>query len=142
MGFSTAGASVVLFAGLLFVTSTAANAFFEVQREYNDAVDQDREFDAMRKATALTEKSGGHDAAGTFYLNITNSGDTVLDLTRIGFFLDGAWAIGSITSKTVDGRITDLWAPGQILRIEANAATEPSRAYLVVETGQGILWTP
>lgn len=142
MGFSTIGASVILFMGLLFVLTTSANAFFEAQRDHGSAVHEERIREEFRRDTDIALESGGHDDDGTLYLNLTNAGDTVLDLTRTGLFLDGTWSSDQIQSQTIDGRVTDLWAPGELLRMEVNAATEPGRAYFVVETGKGVLWTP
>lgn len=141
MGFSTIGASIIIFAGLLFVLTTSANAVFEAQREYTTAVQEERVRDEFRRNTDLEILSGGHDGDGTFYLNLTNRGDTVLDLSRTGLVIDGSWSSHLVVAKTIDGRITDLWAPGEVLRIEASSGSEPGRAYFYVETGKGILWT-
>lgn len=142
MGFGTIGATTILFVGILFILTTSVNAFFEAQREHSSAIQDDRAREEFRRNTAIGLTSGGHDSDTTFYLNVTNTGDTVLDLTRIGLFLDGSWSNAAIDSKTIDGRVTDLWAPGELLRMEVNTASEPARAYFVVETGQGVLWTP
>lgn len=142
MGFSTIGASVIIFAGLLFVTSVTANVLFEAQRSYGDAMDQERARDDLRRLTSISLHSAGQNSGNTFHFNATNDGDSVLDIRHIALIIDGDWSNDRITSQTIDGRITDLWAAGQTLRIEATQATEPQRAYLVVETGQGVLWTP
>ena len=141
MGFSTIGAGLILFAGLLFATSTAANAIFEAQRDVRDAFDVERTRDDLVRESDIALVSAGHDGQNTFYLNITNSGSTVLDASHTVVLLDGAWSNGAITSRTIEGRVTDLWAPGETLRLEITSGASPDRARFVAETGHSITWT-
>lgn len=141
MGFSTIGASVIIFAGILLFSYTLTNHLFEAQRDYNKAIDEDRDRQDFIRHTNMTMSNGNH-GFGKLHLNMTNNGDTVLDVSVMAILLDGTWATDDVDTWTVNGGTTNMWAPGQTLYMRITAAAEPSRAYLVAESGHGVLWTP
>lgn len=143
MGFSTIGASVVLFIGMLFVASTLMNAAFDGQRDTMLASRDDRDRDRFAKETDATITSSNRQ--GPIYsLEVVNQGGTTLDPSRVFAFFDGQWVNPQGFTREVDGQTTTVWAPGQTLELGANVGggggNTPDRVWLVLETGQGLVW--
>lgn len=140
MGFSTVGASVILITGLLFFGSVVANSMFEAQRETTAAFDANRDRAELKTNTEVSLADGNHNA-GSIHLNLTNDGRSVLDASLLHLIVDGTWKTDQITSTTIGGTSTDVWAPGETLYLRATQATAPSRTLIVLETGQTVVWT-
>ena len=139
MGFSTIGATVILFAGLLLFSSVIANSLFEAQRETSGALDESRDRAEFARGVAMGV-SGNH-AGGNLHLNVTNSGTVTLDAGLVHIIVDGSWDTSTITVSTIGGTSTDVWAPGETLYLRTTQAAEPSRVLVVAETGKTVAWT-
>ncbi len=140
MGFSTIGATVILFAGLLFFSSAVANSIFEAQRDTTQSLDEKR--DRTEFAHGVQATIAANHAAGTLHINVTNTGTETLDGSKVNLIVDGAWSTDTITSRQVGGVTTDVWAPGEVIYIQATQGSQPSRALVVLETGKTLVWTP
>ena len=145
MGFSTIGAGIVLFIGMLFVASTVLSATFEGQSDVMQATRDDRDRDRFARETdaRITDDTSHSDQ--WFTVHIENTGGTTLTPSKTGLFLDGDWIASGEIEREVDGDTgTDVWAPGQTLelRVEVGGSENaPDRAYVVLETGRGLVWT-
>ncbi len=142
MGFSTIGASIVLFIGMLFVASTVLSASFDGQRDVMQAVRDDRQRNQFERDSDAEITNGEHQG-NTLTIEILNTGGTALDASLIAMFFDGEpQALGDFT-RDVDGKTTDVWAPGETLTLEKGGVSQgevPNRAFVVLETGKGLLW--
>jgi archaellum component FlaF (FlaF/FlaG flagellin family) len=142
MGFSTIGAGVVLIVGALLVGTMILNAVFDTQRTVMRGLEDEQERRSMERAATATITNGEQDGAD-LTLRAVNIGGTALDASRIVVFIDGAYANALIQDRDVDGKTTDVWAPQQELLLRLDVGIAPvQRAYLVLETGTGITWTP
>lgn len=142
MGFSTIGASIVLFIGMLFVASTVLSASFDGQRDVMQAVRDDRQRTQFERESDAEITNGAHQDTN-LTIEILNTGGTALDASLVVVFFDGEPQASGDFTRDVDGQSTDVWAPGQTLTLEKGGvgqADVPARAYVVLETGQGLLW--
>lgn len=142
MGFSTAVASVILFAAFLFFASTVSDTMIEVSHETRRAEDARQERGDLERNTVVEpismEKQGDQ-----LVLEYLNQGGVVLQVSRTALFLDGSWRDPAGITHSVDSVTTDVWGPGQSLRLQTHwPGATPDRAWLVLETGRGVLSTP
>jgi archaellum component FlaG (FlaF/FlaG flagellin family) len=144
MGFSTIGAGIVLFIGMLFVASSVLSATFEGQRSVLDASRDDRERERFDRETAAVITNAEREDGNNYRIYVKNTGGTTLDPYKVAVFLDGELQDPGEISRLVDGQATSVWAPGQELRLTKAGVTpgnEPDRVFLVLENGRGLVWT-
>lgn len=142
MGFSTIGASIVLFIGMLFVASTVLSASFDGQRDVMQAVRDDRQRTQFERESDAEITNGEHQG-NTLTIEILNTGGTALDASLVVVLFDGEPQPLTDFTRDVDGESTDVWAPGQTLTLEKGGVGQgdvPARAFVVLETGHGLLW--
>lgn len=142
MGFSTIAASVILFAGVLFLSGLAANAMLEAQRETSQAERDKTLRDEETRSTQMTLQSSNWQG-NKLHVYLTNTGDSVLEIARLQIIVDGTLAPGVIGLSQVDGKNNvDLWAPGQELYLRLDTSPKPNRVYVVAENGLGLTIIP
>lgn len=137
MGFSVSGATMVILLGMLIafgmfytVTDTGITRIVDANQERTE-----RTLEA--KNTAITIDRAEYNTSNeTLQVDIGNEGTTTLTLTRTSIVIDGdldddvalAIASGSVS--------TDLWLPGETLRVESTTYAEaPDRVKIVTEYG-------
>lgn len=142
MGFSTIAASVILFAGFLFLSGVVANGVFEAQREHRDAELEKEERTELRRNTQMALNSVAWQG-NKVHIYLKNTGDSVLDANEIEVMIDGVWGTDKVSQRSVDGSQTkSMWAQNQELYLRIDTSPKPQRVYVVTETGIGLLVTP
>lgn len=141
MGFSTIGASVILFAALLFFSSTIANAWFEAQRDQDRMSEDQRDRYEFERRTSFDIYDGTRQG-NTVRLYATNTGSTMLDTSRLQLLVNGQWQTDQINFLQIEGSAAyDLWAPGENLEVRfPSGGGGQVRAWLVSETGYADHW--
>ncbi|WP_135829034.1 fla cluster protein FlaF [Halorussus halobius] len=142
MGFSVSGSAVVLFLGVFIsfgMAYTAANNGFE---QVHDALNDETDADLARQNTgvSIADVSVANEGDGpVLTVTANNTGTTALSVNDTDILIDGQYSNftgESMTTSAVDGNDrTDLWLPGETLRVEVPVASEPSQVKVVTETG-------
>lgn len=141
MGFSTSGAALILFLGMLVSASIFAPSVERAVEEITDAEESRNERVLERRNTAVELQTITYDAsAETVTANATNVGATTLSVAGTDLLLNGSIrsydaSIGGITDPTV-------WAPGETLTAEVTGVpASPARVALVTEHGVKLVST-
>ena len=142
MGFSVSGATVVLFLGMFIsfgMVYTAANNGFE---RVNDAYGAETDSELVRQNTDIDVASASVADDGedlTLTVTANNTGTTSLSVNDTDILIDGRYANftgENVTAAAVDGNErTDLWLPGETLRVELPVSSAPSQVKVVTESG-------
>ena len=141
MGFSTVGASVIVFIGFLIAITMVTNAYFTAEREVRDAAEDDQRRAEFDRATAFVLDSSDYQG-NRLHLYYTNTGGSVLELARTHVVVDGVWVNDLIDQRDVGGDATaTLWPPGTQLHLRIDIQPQPARAWFVTESGRGIIAT-
>jgi flagellar protein FlaF len=140
LGFSVSGSAAIVFVGIFLAFSSAYTASangFERVTDAKSAVDEEA---LERQNTALSLTNATYDAGtDTLTVEAVNEGTTTLDVEAVDLLVDNAYR-DDFATRTVDGDdSTDLWLPGERLRLEVNASSQPSRVKIV--TGPGVAAT-
>jgi flagellar protein FlaF len=140
LGFSVSGSAAIVFVGIFLAFSSAYTASangFERVTDAKSAVDEEA---LERQNTALSLTNATYDAGtDTLTVEAVNEGTTTLDVGAVDLLVDNAYR-DDFATRTVDGDdSTDLWLPGERLRLEVNASSQPSRVKIV--TGPGVAAT-
>lgn len=134
MGFGTSGSYAVLFltlllcAGLVYgVTSNATERAGDDLREERQRSDETR-----RTGIAVV---GADYRGGTLVVNVRNTGGVALSVAGTDLLVDGTYVSDDSRSSVVSGDDgTDLWTPGETLRLRTDLST-PDRVKIVTEHG-------
>lgn len=136
MGFSTSGATVVLFVGLL----VAFGVFFSTLETGADRVVASTD-DATDRALAQTNTevaigNASYDATGdVLTVRVNNTGARAVAVEQVTVLVDGRYVTPERTA--VDGSAAnDVLAPGETLTLTASVGTDPGRVKVV--TGPGV----
>lgn len=140
MGFGVSGSTAIIFLGVLIATGTLYTAAAGTAETLEDAHDSDEERLLDRRNTAITVGSVTFNNSTPNYptdVNVTNTGTTTLSVNDTSMLVDNEYKdLSSAPSVTVDGASgTDVWAPGETLRVELNLDDSPSRVKIVTENG-------
>ncbi|WP_339105744.1 flagellin [Haloterrigena salinisoli] len=136
MGFSTSGATAILFVGMLVAVGIAYPVVQTAHEERTTAVD-DRDDRALEmRNTAIDLETASYDGSA-LTVNATNTGSTTLTVPATDLLVDGAFvADGEWTTATVNGTAgRESWQPGERLSITVTADDRPDRVKLVTEYG-------
>jgi flagellar protein FlaF len=137
LGFSVSGSAAIVFVGAFLAFSTAytasANGFERVD-DARSAVDE-ASLDRQNTAIAITNATYD-DGNDTLRVNATNEGATTLRLGAVDVVVDNRYR-DNFTDRRVEGDAsTDVWLPGERLRLELRATSRPTRVKIV--TGPGV----
>lgn len=133
MGFSVSASAGIIFlaAFLAFGTiyTAGSNGYERVSGAHQTAADH-----ALRRTnTAITIQNASY-SGGTLSVTVTNNGTTSLGVNDTTVIADNAVVNGT---RTVNGNAgTDLWLPGETLRVTTTLPARPSRVEVV--TGNGV----
>lgn len=136
MGFSVAAAAAILFAGALVSFAVIVESVQTASENVRDAqgTEDARVAEALNTRIALLNGS----ANGTVVdLNLTNNGSVVLHVRSLEVLVNGTLYTGAVTLRAVQGSTaTNLWAPGQVLRLTLQAPVPgPASVKVVTEAG-------
>lgn len=136
MGFSVAAAAAILFAGGLVSFAVIVESVETASQDIREAqAKQDlRVADALNTRIALLN---GTNNGTAFDLNLSNNGSVVIHVRSLDVLINGTLYTGAVTMRAVDGsNATNLWAPGQVLRLSVQASVpSPAMVKVVTETG-------
>lgn len=136
MGFSVAAAAAILFAGSLVSFTIVLQSVESASESLRDARagEDARTMDRLNTRITLVNGSANGTAVD---LNLTNSGSVVIHVRALEVLVNGTLYTQNITLRAVDGVAqTDLWVPGQTLRLVVDApVAAPAGVKVVTETG-------
>ena len=137
MGFSTSGATVVLFVGLLVGVGVLYPTVESAGERVTDAR-SDRDDRALRQQnTAVVLAGTTYNATNdTLTVTVNNTGSTVLSVDRTDLLVDGRYrAPGTFAVDGTENRT--VWTPGSRLELTVDGLpSEPGRVKVV--TGPGV----
>ena len=130
MGFSVSGATALLliafFISLGIVSTAATNGFERVNDAYH--ADADRTLDRQNTAVSILNIT-----CSPLNLSVKNTGTTALHVADTDVLVDNGYE-PSLTYEVDGNASTDLWLPGQTLRIGGSTASDRVK----VVTGPGV----
>jgi flagellar protein FlaF len=142
MGFSVAAAAAILFAGGIVCVSIVMQAVDTANGDLREAraAEDARMRERLDSRVALVNGTANGTAVD---LNLTNDGSAVIHVNAIDILLNGTLYSQNITSKAVEGSsATNLWAPGQTLRLQLAAPVSgPVTLRLVTDSGYAFTGT-
>lgn len=141
MGFDVTAANIIFFIAFLTAGSAALGAYWsnssyvEEARRTEDSLADDIAHTNM--TIASTAYNGGADR---FTVQIENTGTTVLAISDLSYFINGALlTTASIESTSIlnEGTATDLWLPTETLEVRLRPI-DPSPTYFQVVAENGV----
>lgn len=136
MGFSTSGATVVIFLGVLVSAGIFLPSAEGAIEHVADAVEDRNERTLDRRNADVAISNATYNTSdSTVVVNVTNEGAVTLSADRTDLLLNGSLQTGYNTSVDgVQGRT--LWAPGELLAFEVDdPGGKPARVAVVTEHG-------
>ncbi|MFC6825913.1 fla cluster protein FlaF [Halopelagius fulvigenes] len=135
MGFGVSGSTAIIFLGVLICTGTLYTAAAGTAEQLTDAEEENHERLLDRRNTEIDIFNATYntsDGNGVVIL-VNNTGSTTLSVRDTTVLADNEYQNVSASTYVEGDRDTDLWAPGETLRIDL--ATDASRVKIVTETG-------
>jgi flagellar protein FlaF len=138
MGFSVSGATAVVFIGVLVSTATLYPAVDRYAERRSEAVDARDDRLLRQQNTALEIANATYNAStDTLTVSARNTGASTLAVSDVDTLVDGVYVASATTTTSVAGnQTTDIWAPGETLRLRVTTQPAPDRVKLV--TGPGV----
>ncbi|MDF9744658.1 flagellin [Natrinema salsiterrestre] len=135
MGFSTSGATAIIFVGVLVAAGIAYPVFQTAYEERTTAIENhdDRALEMRNTAIEIASTSYDANGNGNFTMDVNNTGSTVLSVSETDLLLDGVYQESYETS--VNGTADrELWQPGETLTVTVSTE-RPNRVKIVTEHG-------
>lgn len=138
MGFSVAVASAILFTAFLVSAAVVYEALNESYRSARTGDEGRLQRDRERQATKIEFVSGDYNnTTSTLNLTVLNNGTAALKVSGTEVLVNGTSVTANITNATVEGKVTDIWAPAERLFLSINiTASTPLRIKVI--TGNGV----
>lgn len=136
MGFGVSGASAIIFLGVLIGAVTLYSTVDATQERLDDARDESRErlLDRANTEISITNASWEDGGSNALTVAVENTGATTLSVDATTVLVDNDYR--STASGTVDGDAdTDLWEPGETLRLTLSEPSAPTRVSAVTAYG-------
>lgn len=136
MGFSVSASALLIAAGLLigfgmFYTA-ASNGHEQISDARSDAMDGNR---AVQNTDLNVTTATWDGTAGELTVEVNNTGTTAQAVNDTDVVVDNELQT-SFVERTVDGDAeTELWLPGEQLRVVVSLSQQPSRVKVVTEPG-------
>lgn len=147
MGFSVTASHVIILVTVLSGASVLGAKYVGVQGEVEEgerAAARLREEQVHTSLYVVDDATYPRYVAGPerFEVRIVNNGTTVLRLSEMEYFVDGAHVTSVVIQDTVDGDAsTNLWMPGQVLEVWLDPITSsPAKFAAFAENGVGGYW--
>lgn len=125
MGFAVSGATVVVFIGLLISASVLYGTVWESYESIDDArrTINEQHLDRQNTDVNVTYVDAGTDDLGDLTVDVENTGSTTLTVGDTDLVVDNNIVTTDLGTRTVDGdAATDLWQPGETLRVTVTRA--------------------
>lgn len=138
MGFSTSGATAIIFVGVLVAAGIAYPVFHAAQEERRTAIQHRDDRTLSMRNTAIAVDSWSYNESGdNFTMSVNNTGSTTLSVDETDLLLDGVYQPGGSYATRVEGDAgRNLWQPGETLNVTVvDESPAPDRAKLVTEYG-------
>ena len=145
MGFDVTAANVIFFIAALSVASVALGAYWKNVDHVEEARRLEDQRADERAHTNMTVTSASYTGGSArFTLNIKNTGSTVIDISELSYFIDGALVpASSIEDLDIIGETTvsDVWLPLETLDIDLRpVSTSPTYFQIVAHNGAKANW--
>lgn len=124
--------SVALFIGVAAFIEAAESTLITLEGGVEKKVD--RVVDRARTNFQITNASLNGTGVS---MNLTNTGSTMLAVTGVSIVINGTCVDENVTNTTVEGKVTNLWAPGEKLKMELNCTVMTGDRICVV-TGNAV----
>lgn len=137
MGFSTSGATVVIFVGLLIGFGTLYPTAETAGERISDAESAHDDRTLRQQNTALVVAGTAYNATNdTFTVSVNNTGSTTLSVNRTDLIVDGRYRTPA-TFAVAGTKNRTVWTPGSQLELTVTGVTnEPDRVKVV--SGPGV----
>ena len=125
MGFAVSGATVVVFIGLLISASVLYGTVWESYESIDDArqITSEQQLDRQNTDVDVTFVDAGTDNLGDLTVDVENTGSTTLTVGETNVVVDNHIVTSDLGTRAVDGDTsTDLWQPGETLRVTVTRA--------------------
>lgn len=136
MGFSTSGATMILFLGVLVSASILVPAAEHAYEDVTDARDGRSERLLDRRNSALELSNATYDQSNaTLNVSVNNTGSVTLGVNETDLLVDGGYVTG-YDASVVGAAGRTLWLPGETLTFTySGVSSQPDRVKVVAETG-------
>jgi flagellar protein FlaF len=142
MGFSTSGATMILFLGVLVSASILVPAAEQAYEDVTDARDErgERLLERRNSETSLSNVTY-NSSSGTLSVSVNNTGSVTLAANQTDLLVNGTLRTSyDATVAGVTGRT--LWLPGETLTFTySGVSSKPNRVKVVAETGVAVSTT-
>lgn len=135
MGFSTSGATAIIFVGVLIAAGIAYPVFQTAHEQRTTAIEDrdDRALSMRNTGIDVADWSYNESGNENFTMDVNNTGSTVLSVPETDLLIDGEYQRSYDTS--VDGSTDrELWQPGETLTVTVSTV-RPNRVKIVTEHG-------
>lgn len=145
MGFDVTAANIIFFIAFLAIGSVALGAYWSNADHVEDARRFDHERSAELAHTNMTITSASYDGgAQRFTVQVENTGSTVIDLSELGYLIDGT-LVADATIEDIDvvgeGSPTDVWLPLETIDVDfLPVTTSPGAFQIVAQNGASANW--
>lgn len=137
MGFSVAAATAILLTTFLFIFCLS---YFEMSENFDrlkKGLDERNDRAKEKEDTAIEILNASYNST-TLIINVSNNGSSVLKVIYVDVLINGTVHTNNITATSVNGILTGIWLPGEVLQIELNyTVSPPERLKVVTENGVG-----
>ena len=140
MGFSVSGATAIVFLGAVIAFGSAYPAVVDSTEAIADAQGEQSDRILEQQNSEITVETAAYDAGNdTVTANVSNSGTTALAVADVDVLVNGTYRDGA-TVEVVGNTETDVWLPGETLRVEVSATpnTAGDELRLKLVTGPGV----
>lgn len=136
MGFSVSGATAIVFLGAVIAFGSAYPAVVDSTEAIADAQGEQSDRMLEQQNTEITVQSTSYNATNdTLVATVANNGTTALAVNDTDVLVDGVYR-ESATVEVVGATDSEVWLPGEVLRVRYNTTTTPGRIKIV--SGPGV----
>lgn len=140
MGFSVSASAAIVAIGILVSFGMIYSTVVATNEEFGRAKQVSEESLLEQQNTDVEVANVSYDAGNdTLTVLVNNTGASTLSVAAVDLIVDNDYQ-ANFTTKAVEGDTeTDLWVPGEQLRMEVTYDSTPSRVRVV--TGPGVATT-
>lgn len=136
MGLASPTVVAILVAFAVSAAGQIGQAVLRSQESLSQAARAQGEHTAARATGLLSLVNRTWLGGGALDVRINNTGGQPFDAGLVEVLGDGSWISDKITSRTVNGNSTRVWAPGDQLLIHLQGlGSNPVRLWFVTDTG-------
>lgn len=138
MGFSVSGSYALIAIGTLVAVGMAFTAGSNAIEQVSDAEQRFQDDRLHTRNTAVEFGTVSYNVSGgdRLVIEVNNTGATGLKLSAVDILIDNDLRTSFDTSSIDGDEATDIWLPGETLRLEVGLSSRPDRVKVV--TGPGV----